>query len=170
MKKRGGIISKYVRSIRHNNLLIFHLHSYFSDDGVEPAEDMVKRGIDMAVEAVVEDVIEEVTNNAAVKNNTVELPGEVVDFTIELAKVEVAEGTTPEAPETPATVVTEISYTVTPSNAAGEKVSKPTESITFRLPVPSNFASEKAKVIYNGTELDDTYEVKTENGAKYVEV
>ena len=133
-------------------------------------EDIVKPEATEEEKAVVEEVIAEVTNNAAVKNNTVELPAEVVDFAIELAAVEVAEETTPEAPEAPVTVVTEISYTVTPSNAAGEKVSKPSEPITFRLPLPSNWASEKVKVIYNGTALDGDYTVMTENGAKYVEV
>ena len=133
-------------------------------------EEIVKPEATEEEKAVVEEVIAEVTNNAAVKNNTVELPAEVVDFAIELAAVEVAEETTPEAPEAPVTVVTEISYTVTPSNASGEKVSKPSEPITFRLPLPSNWASEKVKVFYNGTALDGDYTVMTENGAKYVEV
>ena len=133
-------------------------------------EEIVKPEASEEEKAVVEEVIAEVINNAAVKNNTVELPAEVVDFAIELAAVEVAEETTPEAPETPVTVVTEISYTVTPSNAAGEKVSKPSEPITFRLPLPSNWASEKVKVFHNGTALDGDYEVKTVDGANYVEV
>ena len=133
-------------------------------------EEIVKPEATEEEKAVVEDVIEEVTNNAAVENYTVELPAEVTNFTIELSNVEVAEGTTPEQPETPATVVTEISYTVTPKNDEGEKVSTPSEPITFRLPLPSNWASEKVKVIYNGTALDGDYTVMTENGAKYVEV
>ena len=107
--------------------------------------------------AVEGEVANEIVANEAVANNSVELPADVANFTVQLTAVE---------SENEAT--TKVTFTVTPSNVLGEKVSTPTEAITFRLPVPAAW-SGKAKVYNNGAELG-VYDINEENGAKYVEV
>ena len=107
--------------------------------------------------AVEGEVANEIVANEAVANNSVELPADVANFTVQLTAVE---------SENEAT--TKVTFTVTPSNVLGEKVSTPTEAITFRLPVPAAW-SGKAKVYHNGAELG-VYDINEENSAKYVEV
>ena len=127
-------------------------------------EDIVKPDATDAEKSIVEEAVSEISANTAIKNFDVEVPNEVVSFEIELAAVEVETS----AGEAEA-IVTEVTFTVTPENAAGEKVSTPSESITFRLPVPFAWKG-RAKVTHNGTALDGEYDIKEEEGAKYVEV
>ena len=103
------------------------------------------------------EVANELVANEAVANNSVELPADVANFTVQLTDVE---------SENEAT--TKVTFTVTPSNVLGEKVSTPTEAITFRLPLPAAWTG-KAKVSHNGAELG-VYDINEKNGAKYVEV
>ena len=107
--------------------------------------------------AVEGEIANELVANEAVANNSVELPTDVANFAVQLTAVE---------SENEAT--TKVTFTVTPSNVLGEKVSTPTEAITFRLPVPAAWTG-KAKVSHNGVELG-VYDINEENGAKYVEV
>ena len=101
------------------------------------------------------EVAEELVANEAVAN--VELPADVATFTVQLTAVETENEAT-----------TKVTFDVTPSNVVGDKISTPTEAITFRLPIPAAW-SGKAKVSHEGAELG-VYDIQEENGAKYVEV
>ena len=103
------------------------------------------------------EVVEELDNNAAVKDFTPELPSEVVTFEVEAINIEATTEAT-----------TKVTFNVEPKNASGQKVSNPTAEITFRLPVPAAW-SGKANVYHEGTLLG-AYDIKEESGAKYVEV
>ena len=103
------------------------------------------------------EVVEELDNNAAVKDFTPELPSEVVTFEVEAIDIEAT-----------AEATTKVTFNVEPKNASGAKVSDPSAAITFRLPVPAAW-SGKANVYHEGTLLG-AYTIKEESGAKYVEV
>ena len=103
------------------------------------------------------EVVEELDNNAAVKDFTPELPSEVVTFEVEAIDIEATTEAT-----------TKVTFNVEPKNASGAKVSNPSAAITFRLPVPAAW-SGKANVYHEGTLLG-AYTIKEESGAKYVEV
>ena len=103
------------------------------------------------------EVVEELDNNAAVKDFTPELPSEVVTFEVEAIDIEATTEAT-----------TKVTFNVEPKNASGQKVSNPTAAITFRLPVPAAWTG-KANVYHEGTLLG-AYTIKEESGAKYVEV
>ena len=103
------------------------------------------------------EVVEELDNNAAVKDFTPALPSEVVTFEVEAIDIEAT-----------AEATTKVTFNVEPKDASGAKVSNPSEAITFRLPVPAAW-SGNANVYHEGTLLG-AYTIKEENGAKYVEV
>ena len=103
------------------------------------------------------EVVEELDNNAAVKDFTPELPSEVVTFEVEAIDIEAT-----------AEATTKVTFNVEPKNANGAKVSNPSAAITFRLPVPAAW-SGNANVYHEGTLLG-AYTIKEESGAKYVEV
>lgn len=103
------------------------------------------------------ELVEELDNNAAVKDFTPVLPSEVVTFEVEAIDIEAT-----------AEATTKVTFNVEPKNASGAKVSNPSAAITFRLPVPAAW-SGKANVYHEGTLLG-AYTIKEENGAKYVEV
>ena len=103
------------------------------------------------------EVVEELDNNAAVKDFTPALPSEVVTFEVEAIDIEAT-----------AEATTKVTFNVEPKNASGAKVSNPSAEITFRLPVPAAWTG-KANVYHEGTLLG-AYTIKEESGAKYVEV
>ena len=102
-------------------------------------------------------VVEELKGNEALEY-TPELPAEVQEFEVELTDVVLDENTS-----APAKVV----FTVTPSNANGEKVSNPASPITFRIPVPAAWAGKQVYVSHDGARMDGKYTVQSGN---YVEV
>ena len=100
-------------------------------------------------------VAEELEKNDAFEY-TPQLPTEVKTFEVEVADVVIENE-----------VTTKVVFTVTPSNAEGNKVSSPASAITFRLPVPAAWAGKQVYVSHDGTRLEGTYTVQSGN---YVEV
>ena len=114
------------------------------------------KGVTIKTE-IEDEVSNEIVNNEAVLDYPVELPEAVKDFVITLTEVTTSESAT-----------TKVTFNVEPKDANGEKVSTPSEAITFRLPVPSAW-SGKAKVTHEG-DYFGTYDIQGEGTAKYVEV
>ncbi|MBR4306374.1 MAG: hypothetical protein IKT83_00035, partial [Bacteroidaceae bacterium] len=102
------------------------------------------------------EVVKELDNNAAVKDFTPELPAEVKTFEVEAIDIEAT-----------AEATTKVTFNVEPKNASGQKVSNPSEAITFRLPVPAAWAGKQVYVSHDGTRMDGKYTVQSGN---YVEV
>lgn len=110
-------------------------------------------------EEVKDEIIEDVLTNEAVNDyKPVEEHKDVEELEITFTSATVKN-------ETPTALV----FTVTPK-MNGQKVSNPSEPITFRLPVPNSVAQAFAKVFHDGVEMDGLFEVKVENGDKYVEI
>ncbi|MBR5616943.1 MAG: hypothetical protein IKW50_02040, partial [Oscillospiraceae bacterium] len=107
---------------------------------------------------VKKEIIKDVQNNSAVNDyNPVKNTDEADELKIKFTSATVVND-----------VPSKLVFDVTPMK--GEKtVSTLTNPITFRLPVPSSVAKLYAKV-FHGSELMGTYEIKGENGGKYVEI
>ena len=94
-----------------------------------------------------------VSGNLAVEEYNVVIPDGVNNVAITVTSVEGSE---------------KVVFNVEPKDADGDKVSTPASAITFRLPVPAAWAGF-AKVSHDGKGMG-VYEIKEENGDKYVEV
>ncbi len=112
-----------------------------------------------SVKEVVETIVEELVTNEALGGDyaPTNVP-EGAELVVKLADIVLDENK--EAP-------TKLVFDVTPMNESGKV--EPTEAITFRLPVPASVTEAYAKV-YHEEEYMGIYEIKTANGAKYVEI
>jgi len=119
-----------------------------------------------AVQDTVEEAAQEIQSNEALLDESyqpVEDHSDVEELEITLIDMDV------EVDGTNNTTTTEITYNVEPKDENGNKVSQPSQPITFRLPVPSSITGTYIEVYHEGSYYG-MFEIKGTAPNRYVEI